>query len=115
MRIPRPALALLRAHVKLLALVDIDEECGRLRLIELVAVAQLRGVEQVAQADGAVEKIIDPARLQLRPFGIGRIELPSAKKRLDQLPERLGSRIELQHAPAAAKLRKSLGAGQMTT
>ena len=43
-----PALALLGAHVKLLALIDVEKEGRRLGLIEFLAAA-LGGVDQVGQ------------------------------------------------------------------
>jgi hypothetical protein len=80
------ALALARfcPNVKLLTLIDVEQEGRRLRLMQLVEVAQFRGIEQVAQGHWAVHKIADPTRLQLCPGGIDCIELPSAQKRLDQ-------------------------------
>src|ERR1700686_3426834 len=70
------AVAFFRAHVKLLPLVDVDEECGRLWLMQLVAVACLRRIEKVAQLHLPIEKFADPARMEFRSFWIDRLELP---------------------------------------
>ena len=51
-----PPLALPGAHIKLLALIDIEKEGRRLRLIEFLATA-VGGVDQIGQRRLAVEKL----------------------------------------------------------
>ena len=85
------ALALLGAHVKLLALIDVQKECRRLGLAELLA-APLGRIQQVAQRGLAVAQ--QPAihsALPLHPARIGGVELPGPQERLDQRLERLGA------------------------
>jgi hypothetical protein len=95
------ALALLGAHVQLLALVDIEEKGGGLGPIQFLVTA-LGGVKQIAQHGLAVPQQLDPVILQLDPLGIGRAKLPSVEKRFDQRLERLGPGLEREEAPAAA-------------
>ena len=99
-----PALPLLGAHVKLLALVDVEKEARRLGLIEFLAAA-LGGVDQIGQRGLAVAQQLDPAMLMLHPLGIGCGELPGVEERLHQRLERIGAGLERQKAPLAAVLK----------
>ena len=96
------ALALLGAHVKLLALIDVEEEGRRLGLVQFL-VAALGRVEQIAQgwllADRAA---IDPFVLLLDARRDRSRRTARSKERLDQSLERLGARLEREKAPAAA-------------
>ena len=96
-----PALALLGAHVELLALVDIEKKGRRLGLIELLAAA-LGRVDQIAERRFAVAQELDQAVLLLDPLEIGGGELPGVEERFHQRLERVGAGLERQKAPLAA-------------
>ena len=99
-----PSLPLLGAHIKLLALVDVEKEARRLGLIEFLAAA-LGGLDQIGQRGLAVAQKLDPAMLLLHPFGIGRRELPGVEERFDQCLERIGAGLKRQKAPLPAVLK----------
>jgi hypothetical protein len=95
------ALALLGAHVKLLALVDVDEEDRRLGLAQLLQPA-LGRVEQIAQPGPAFDQAVDPLGLPRCEARVRGIELPQPNERLDQRPDRLRPRLQSEEAPAPA-------------
>ena len=96
------ALPLLGAHVKLLALIDIEEEGRRLGLIELL-VAALGLVEQIGKM-GLTSLSSSSSTHSFRRLtraGSMRIELPGLEKCLDQGLDRLDARPDREKAPAA--------------
>ena len=99
-----PALIVLGARVKLLALVDVEEKARRLCLIELLAAA-FGGLDQVRQRRLAVAQQLEPAVLLLGPLEVGGAELPGVEERLDQRLERIGAGLERQVAPLPAVLK----------
>ena len=56
------------------------------------SVASRRPLKRVA----SVDEIFDPLGLPRFAARVGRIELPGPQKRLDQRPDRLGARLELE-------------------
>src|SRR3981189_1939279 len=86
-------LPLLRARVKLLALIDVKKKAGRLGLVEFLAAA-LGGIDQVAQRGLASVQGLHPAVLACHPLGVGCRELPGVKERFHQRLERMRGRVE---------------------
>ena len=84
------ALALLGAHVKLLALIDIEEKGGRLGLIQFL-VAGARSHRAGRAVGLAVAQELDPAILLLLPLrGSVASNCHVSQKWLDQRLDRLG-------------------------
>src|SRR5262249_57094491 len=94
-------LALLGAHVKLLALVDVDEEDRRLGLAQLLQPA-LGRIEQIAQRVPAFDQAVDPLGLPCCEARVRGIELPQPNERLDQRPDRLRPPPQSDEAPPPA-------------
>ena len=92
------ALALLGAHVELLALIDVEEEGRRLGLPS--PVAALGRIEQIPQRGIAVEEHFDPVVLRSRPGGSVGSNCQFAGT-VDQRLERLGAGLELRSTSAA--------------
>ena len=88
------ALALLGAHVQLLALIDVEKEGRRLGLIQSRGSGARSRRAGPARWSLAVEKQLHPSRYVLDAGGIDRVELPGPEKRLDQSLDRLGARLE---------------------
>src|SRR5437667_6397543 len=97
-------LPLLRARVKLLALIDVKKKAGRLGLAEFLATA-LGGIDQIAQRGFAAVQGLHPAVLACHPLGVGCRELPGVEERFHQRLERIGARLERKKAPLAAVLK----------
>ena len=97
-----PPLLLPGAGVKLLALIDVEKKGRRLGLIELLAAA-LGGVDQVGEGRLALQQL-DPLKLPLDALRVGRVELPSVEKTIDQRLDRLGAGLQREEAPLAAVL-----------
>ena len=97
-----PPLVLSGARVKLLALIDIEEEGRRLGLTELLAAA-LGGVDQVGEGRLALHRL-DPVKLPLDALRVGRVELPGVEKAIDQRLDRLRAGLQRQKAPLPAVL-----------
>ena len=87
------------ADVKLLALIDIEEEGRRLRLAELL-IAALGGIEQAGERRLPGGERGDPVGTPLLPLGIGGIDLPGLEEGLDQRLDGVGARLHLEEAPA---------------
>ena len=98
-----PLLSLSGARVKLLALIDIEEEGRRLGLAEFLAAA-LGGVDQMGERRLALQEL-DPPMLPLDALRVGRLELPSLEETFDQRLDRLGAGLERQKAPLPAVLK----------
>src|SRR5215475_8633020 len=99
-----PTRSLFGSYVKLLALIDVEEKCWRLRLTELIAVACARCVQQVAKGNRCLAELAHPTGLDFRSPWINRIELPGANERFDQRSPGRDARFELEKAPVAALL-----------
>ena len=109
-----PPIAFASARVELLALIDIEQESRRLRLIELRA-APFSGLDQIGEHSLALQRL-DPAALPLDALRIGRLELPGVEKAIDERLERLGAGLERQKAPLTAALegrRPGLGGARL--
>src|SRR6516162_7489957 len=91
-------------HVKFFTLVYVYEEYRRLWLMQLVVIARLRGVKKVAQRDLPIQELVRPARLKFGPPWIYRVELPPPQERFNKRPHRFGAWLELEEAPAAARV-----------
>ena len=100
-----PPLALLGAHVKLLALIDIEEEGRRLGLIELLAAA-LGGVDQVGQASPCPAKARSSHAAASTRSGSVALELPGVEETIDQRLDRLGAGLQREKAPSPAVLKR---------
>src|SRR6266436_939694 len=96
-----PTVTLPGTRVKLLALVNVHKESGRLGMLQL-GIAPFGLIEQVAQGELVAKQLIDPFGAPFRPFGAGAVELPSVEKRLDQRPNRLRAWTQREKAPTAA-------------
>src|SRR5580704_5754819 len=69
------ALVHLGAHIKFFALIDVEEECLRLRLLQLLVTA-LGRIQEIAKAELVVAQRLHPLRLSPCPKRVGRFELP---------------------------------------
>src|SRR5215472_7350590 len=80
-------LPFLRTDIKLLALIDVEQERGSFGQIEFLVTA-LGRIEQATQCRAAVQQPLSPASLPFLPLRVGRIELPRPKERLNQCLDR---------------------------
>src|SRR5215471_20365794 len=69
-----PTRVLFGAYVKLLALIDVEEECRRLGLTQFIAVARGSRVQKIAQGDGSCAELAHPTGLDFRSPWIDRVE-----------------------------------------